>query len=174
MEDSVSNERAEVGAAQEQVRTWLEEIGWTVEDGPAEEGIAWRLRARNPAGQSVAAVQQSSRPDVVLLGGSVAPSGPHPGKLAALDAKVMREFLWQLRFELLRQRYQFQIQGPGIQRVALKRALFWDEGVRRSQFVAAVEEIHHGVLTVQWMIQRLLDEPPPPETVKLVGFDPVN
>ena len=164
----------DVNEVRDQIQVWLEGMGWTVQAAPAGEGVAWRLRARNPAGQSVAVIQQPSRPDLVLLGGSVAPSGPHPEKLAALGAKVMREFLWDLRFELLRQRYQFQIRGPGIQRVTLNRTLYWDEGVSRSQFVAAVEEIHHGVLTVQWMIQRLLDEPPPPETVKVVGLDPVN
>ena len=174
MEDTASRERGGVNEVLEQAQAWLEEMGWTVQEAPAGEGVAWRLRARNPAGQSVAAIQQTARPDLVLLGGSVAPSGPHPDKLAALGAKKMREFLWDLRFELLRQRYQFQIQGPGIKRVTLNRTLFWDEGVRRSQFVSAVEEIHHGVLTVQWMIQRLLDESPPPETVKVVGLDPVN
>ncbi len=122
----------------------------------------------------MAAVQPSNQPDIIVLGGSVAPSGPHPQKLAALSPKVMRNFLWDLRFELLRQHYQFQIQGPGVKRVALNRTLYWDEGVSRSRFFSAVEEIHHGVLTVQWMIQRLLDEPAP-EMVKVVGgFDPVN
>jgi len=174
VEDPTAKGRSGVNEALEQARTWLEEMGWTVQEAPAADGVAWRLQARNPAGQSVAVIQQAARPDLVLLGGSVAPSGPHPEKLAALGAGKMRQFLWDLRFELLRQRYQFQIQGPGIKRVSLNRTLFWDEGVRRSQFVSAVEEIHHGVLTVQWMIQRLLDESPPPEAVKVVGLDPVN
>jgi hypothetical protein len=164
---------SETGAVRDQVRGWFEGLGWQVEDRPAEDGVAWRLRARHRGGQSVAALQQEARPDLLLLGGSVAPSGPHPKKLAALSPKAMRVFLWELRFELLRQRYQFQIQGPGVQRVTLNRTLYWDEGIQRSQFFSAVEEIHHGVLTVQWMIQRLLDEPVP-ETVKVVGFEPVN
>ena len=108
------------------------------------------------------------------LSGAVAPDGPHPAKLAALPPAVMRSFLWELRFELLRQRFQFNIQGPGVNRVLVRRTLYWDEGVARSQFVAAVEEIHRGVLTAQWMIQRLLDEPPPPEAAKALGFDTVN
>ncbi len=174
MEEPGSSKREAVAAVRRQVGSWFEEIGWRVEDRPAEEGISWRVRARNRGGQSVVALQGVARPHILLLGGSVAPSGPHPEKLAALPAKVMRSFLWELRFELLRRRYQFQIQGPGIRRVAFNRALYWDEGVRRSQFIAAVEEIHHGVLTVQWMIQRLLDEPPPPEIVRVVGSEPIN
>lgn len=175
MKDSAATERDEVLAVREQVRTWFEGLGWAVEEGAAEKGMAWRLGARHGGGQSVGAIQRSDQPDILVLGGSVAPGGPHAQKLASLAPGLMRNFLWELRFELLRQRYQFQIQGPGIRRVALTRVLYWDEGVRRSQFFSAVEEIHHGVLTVQWMIQRLLDEPPPPETVQVVGgFEPVN
>ncbi len=158
-----------------QVRAWLEELGWTVDEQPPVEGLAWRLRARHAGGgQGVSAFQTSARPDQVHLTGAVAPDGPHPAKLGALPPAVMRNFLWDLRFELLRQRFQFSIQGPGVKRVLVRRSLYWDEGVARSQFVEAVEEIHRGVLTVQWMIQRLLDESPPPETFKVVGFDTVN
>lgn len=174
MSDSESTERADVGATQRQVRSWLEELGWTIEDRPLAEGLAWRLRAQHGGGQSLTVFQASARPDLVHLGGSVAPDGPHPAKLAALAPAAMQDFLWDLRFELLRQRYQFNIQGPGVKRVLLRRTLYWDEGVRRSEFFRAVEEIHHGVLTVQWMIQRLLDEAPPPEMVKVVDFDSVN
>ena len=168
MQDSESTERGDVKAVREQVRSWFEELGWPVEDQPVK-GLAWRLRAKHGGGQSVTVFQMSSKLDLLHLGGSVAPDGAHPEKLAAIAPAVMQNFLWDLRFELLRQRFQFNIEGPG------GRSLYWDEGVSRSQFVAAVEEIHHGVLTVQWMIQRLLDEPPPPETVQVVGgFDPVN
>ena len=175
MEEPKATERSGARTAREQVRSWLEELGWVVQDQPAVKGLAWRLSAKHRGGgQSLVALQPSDRPDIVVLGGSVVPGGPHPQQLAALDARVMRDFLWDLRFELLRQHYQFQIEGPGLKRVALNRTLYWDEGVRRSQFYRAVEEIHHGVLTVQWMIQRLLDESPPPEMVKVTGFDPIN
>lgn len=175
MQDSASTERNDMKEARGQVRSWLEELGWLVEDQPTDKGLAWRLKASHRSGgQRVVALQPSDRPDIVLLGGSVAPSGPHPQKLAALEPGVLREFLWDLRFELVRQHYQFRIEGPRVKRVAFNRTLYWDEGVKRSEFFRAVEEIHHGVLTVQWMIQRLLDEPPPPEMVKVVGFDPVN
>lgn len=158
-----------------QVKDWLEELGWTVEEPPPMEGLVWRLAARHGGGgQSVNVFQTTSRSEQVHLTGAVAPAGPHPAKLAALPPAVMRNFLWDLRFELLRQRFQFNIQGPGVKRVLVRRSLYWDEGVSRSQFVAAVEEIHRGVLTIQWMIQRLLDESPPPETFKVVGFDTVN
>ena len=161
-------------AVRDQVRAWFEGMGWETDDREAEEGLAWRLRAQNRAGQRIMAIQRSDQPDTVVLGGSVVPGGPHPQKLAALAPAVMRSFLWDLRFELLRQHYQFQIQGPGIKRVAFNRVIYWDEGVSRNQFAKAVEEIHHGVLTVQWMIQRLLDESPPPEAVRVVGPDPIN
>jgi hypothetical protein len=174
MKETASNGRTEEEVVREQLRAWFEQFGWTIEDRAAEEGQAWRLQARNRAGQRVVAVQQSDRPDIVILGGSVVPGGPHAQKLAARAPAGMRGFLWELRFELLRQHYQFQIQGPGIKRVAFTRVIYWDEGVRRSQFANAVEEIHHGVLTVQWMIQRLLDEPPPPEPVRVVGPGPIN
>lgn len=174
MNESKSKDHPEVDAIREQVRTWLEDLGWKAEERLAEEGVAWRLHAQNPAGQRVVAVQRSARPGLVILGGSVVPGGPHPEKLARLPRPVMRSFLWDLRFELLRQRYQFHIQGPGIRRVAFHRVLYWHEGVSQSRFAAAVEEIHCGVLTVQWMIQRLLDEPPPPEPIQLLGSDPVN
>ena len=174
MGEAESTATSDPREVQEQIRSWFEEIGWTVEDRPVEEGVAWRLRARNRGGQTVLALQGAARPDILLLGGSVAPSAPHEQKLAALPPKILRSFLWDLRFELLRRHYQFQIQGPGIRGVAFNRVLYWDEGIRRSQFVAAVEEIHHGVLTVQWMIQRLLDEPPPPEVVRVVGSEPIN
>lgn len=175
MSDSGTAERSDMEETRRQVGAWLEGLGWSVEDKPAAEGLAWRLRAVHGGGQSVMAFQASGRPDLLHLGGSVAPDGPHPAKLAALPPAAMRSFLWDLRFELLRQRFQFNIEGPGVKRVVVRRTLYWDEGVRRSQFVAAVEEIHHGVLTVQWMIQRLLDEPPPPEIVQVVsGFEPVN
>ena len=174
MGESDSTAGTDSEAVRGQVQAWFEEMGWKVETRTPEEGLAWRLHARNAAGQRVVAVQRDGRPDTVLLGGSVAPGGPHPQKLAALAPAVMRQFLWDLRFELLRQHYQFRIQGPGIKRVAFNRVLYWDEGVRRSQFAKAIEEIHHGILTVQWMIQRLLDEPPPPEVVRVVGSDPIN
>lgn len=174
MAESDSTTRTDSEAVRGQVQAWFEEMGWKVETRAAEEGLAWRLHAQNPAGQRVVAVQREGRADTVLLGGSVVPGGPHPAKLAALAPAVMRDFLWDLRFELLRQHYQFQIQGPGLKRVAFNRIIYWDEGVRRSQFAKAIEEIHHGVLTVQWMIQRLLDEPPPPEMVRGVGSDPIN
>lgn len=157
-----------------QARVWLEELGWTVEECEPIKGLAWRLRARHAGGQVVTVFQSTARPEQVHLSGAVAPAGPHPAKLAALPPAVMHNFLWDLRFELLRQRLQFNIESPGVKRVLVRRTLYWDEGVRRSGFVAAVEEIHRGVLTVQWMIQRLLDEPPPPELVKVVGFDTVN
>lgn len=174
MEHADGNTPKEMQAARDQIRAWFEQIGWTVEDAAAGKGVAWRLQARNRAGHRIVAAQQAGRPDIVILGGSVVPGGPHPQKLAALPPAVMRRFLWDLRFELLRQHHQFQIQGPDLERVAFNQVLYWDEGVRRSQFAAAVEKVHHGVITVQWMIQRLLDEPPPPEAVRVVGQDPIN
>lgn len=161
-------------SASGQARAWLEQLGWAVQESEPLEGLAWRLQARHAGGQVVTVFQSTARPEQVHLSGAVAPAGPHPAKLAALPPAVMHNFLWDLRFELLRQRFQFNIQSPGVTRVLVRRTLYWDEDVRRSEFVAAVEEIHRGVLTVQWMIQRLLDEPPPPELVKVVGFDTVN
>ena len=174
METADSTVPSELEAVRDQVRAWFEQIGWAVESRAAEKELAWRLQAQNRAGHRVVAVQRSGRPDIVLLGGSVVPGDSHAQKLTALAPAVMRGFLWELRFELLRQHYQFHIQGPGIERIAFNNVIYWDEGVRRSQFAKAVEEIHHGVLTVQWMIQRLLDEPPPPEPVRVVGPDPIN
>lgn len=175
MSDPGPSEQDGTDAARRQVRAWFKELGWVVEDRADRDGFAWRMRARHAGGgQGVTAFQHSANLDLLHLGGSVAPDGPHPAKLAALAPQVMRSFLWDLRFELLRQGFQFNIQGPGVRRVLVRRTLYWDEGVRRSQFVAAVEEIHRGVLTTQWMIQRLLDESPARQVGKVGDFEQIN
>ena len=85
MADTESTDSTVTDAVRDQVRAWFEEIGWQVEERTGEEALAWRLRAQNRSGQRVVAFQQAARPDIVVLGGSVAPGGPHPQKLAALD-----------------------------------------------------------------------------------------
>ena len=63
------------------------------------------------------------------------------------------EFLWDMRFELLRSGVDFEGVGSPLQKVSIYRRIYAD-GLNKSSFVETVQKVMRAVLIVTWMLRR--------------------
>lgn len=159
MAPAAGTEKATFASIRGQVRDWLLEAGWKIEE-KADKNVSWALICEPEGGaQHVHLYQSHVREDVVFVTGGIKPSPNHAAKLQKMDAKELGSLRWDLQFELLRMGIEFSVQGRTLDQIGLQRTVFWDEGMNRSSFWEGVGALLRGIVAVQWLIQRHLDEP---------------
>jgi hypothetical protein len=164
---TVQSEDPRIGLARDRALSWLAALGWTVQQ-KSVPGTSWLLRAEDGLGHHISVSQSAANPEVVAVGGAVQPSAEHATGLEALAATELNDFLWNMRFELLRMRVEFVIEGPGLKRIAVKKTLLWDNEMTRNRFLDSAQDVQRAIIAVVWLIRRRLEEPNPPEA----GFGP--
>ena len=158
-------EKATPDHIKERIREILMEDGWSLRK-KSGSGIIWafaaedRLRIRIGVGQSV------GKEDQVVIEGVVTLGEATTNRIAQLPEDERNNFLWDLRFELLRTNLEFKgIQLP-LKRVGVSERIFLD-ALTKDAFLQRASEIRKGVLIINWMIQRKFAQQPPR---KQLGF----
>lgn len=145
MSDHVSQE------LKDKVQKWLTEEGWTLQEAPAQD-FFWAFVASNPSGLKINVAQPNGRSDqfIVRVGCDIHDAQSH---LAKLPQKELDEFIWDLRFELLRSEVEFDGLDMPLQRVSISRTIYSD-GLSKNSFAETLGKVLRGVMVVIWMLRR--------------------
>jgi len=149
----------------DRIREILMEDGWGVRQEPASKAI-WAFIAENRAGIKIVVGQQIDKEDQIVIQGSVTPDDIIANRMAQLPEDERNNFLWDLRFELLRTDLEFNgIEAP-LKRVEVSTRIFLD-ALTKDTFLLRTAQVRKGVLLVLWMIAKKFAQQPPR---KQLGF----
>jgi len=149
----------------EQVRTWLMDDGWSLrQDKP--QGALWVFIADDGKGRKIVIGQNANREDTIILQGGINIDDTTSQKIDNLPAEERDDFLWELRFELLRTNLEFQGISLPLKRIELSERIVID-ALTKDCFVQRTSELKKGVLLVLWMLARKFAQQPP---AKQMGF----
>ena len=149
------------------VEKWLMEDGWTLQEESTPSAI-WTLSAEDNAGRKILVGQQNSRKDQLFVQASVV-LDEMTNKIAQLEERKRSDFLWDLRFELLRTNLEFGgIQLP-LERVGVSGRIFSDS-LTRGTLLQLASQVRKGILAIQWMLWRKFEQQPPQEGFSAGGY----
>lgn len=142
----------------QKIRSWLHTVGIKTEDRDVARA-AWTILVSDPGGRKISIIQPSDRPGLILLRSGILPDEATQNRLSGLSSEARANFIWDLRFELMRLGVEFDgIQWPlarvGIQSVVLV------EDLGASSFMDLLWRHRSACVTVQWMIDRALQSEP--------------
>lgn len=143
----------------DRVRTLLMEDGWSLRQQSFPRTV-WAFIAEDSLGRKIAVGQNTDREDQVVIQGAVAISETTTSRIAQLPEDERNNFLWDLRFELLRTNLEFSgVQFP-LKHIEVTERIFLD-ALTKDVLIQRTSEVRKGVLMIQWMIQRKFAEQPP-------------
>ncbi|MBA7651606.1 hypothetical protein ES703_59425 [subsurface metagenome] len=87
-------------------------------------------------------------------------------KLDQLSEEERNNFLWELRFELLRADLDFNGVTVPLKRIEIMKRISAD-ALTKDNFVQRLGQVHKGVIIVQWIIARKFAQP---SAQKEIGF----
>ena len=153
MTDEISH-----NAIKEKIRTWLMEDGWSLRIEPSKDAI-WAFVAEDGGKRKIVVGQTVGREDNVIIQAAVDVDDEIRNKLAQLPEDERNNFLWDLRFELIRTNLEFSgIQIP-LKRIEVIERLFLD-ALTKDAFLQKASEVRKGVLIVLWMVARKFAQKP--------------
>jgi len=153
------------GDAKEQIQKWLMEDGWSLRQESGKEAV-WAFVGEDRLGRKVVVGQNIGREDEVILQGTVRFDEATTDRIAQLREDERNDFLWDLRFELLRTDLEFAGVEAPLKEIRVTERIFFD-ALTKDTFLQRVAEVRKGVLAVIWMVNRRFAQPPPP---KQLGF----
>ena len=149
----------------EKIRNWLMEDGWSLRQETPQQGL-WAFIAEDSRGRKIVVGQNSNKQDEVVLQGQVNIGDDLTNKLNNLEEEDRNEFLWDLRFELLRTNLEFAGIEIPLKSVRVSERIFAEE-LSKGVFLQRTSEVRKGVLVILWMLQRQFAQQPFP---KQMGF----
>ena len=115
----------------EKVCKWLKEEEWVVQQAPAPD-FSWAIVASNPSGLKINLAQPKDRLDqfIIRVGCDIQYA---QSDLAKIPPQELEEFVWDLRFELLRSEVEFDGLEVPLRRISISRTLYAD-GLNKNRF----------------------------------------
>jgi hypothetical protein len=143
------------------VQKWFMEDGWSVGvDTPPD--ATWALVADDGQGRKVVTGQRTGREDQLLIQGAIVFDDVISNKVSQLPEDERNNWLWDLRFELVRTDLEFSgVQLP-LKRVEVMGRICFD-ALTKDAFLQKVSQVRKGVLMVGWMLARKFVQQPPRE-----------
>ena len=139
------------------IKAWLE-TEWLL-SAIHDPNTSWVVQATNRTaaadGQSFVVLQTTIFPDQMLIQGSVEVEPEMQEQLTALSAAERREFLWDLRFGLLKLGVEFVGVADPLEEVMIRKCI-WDDALTKDEFMNRVDQVNSAVIYVIWMLQRRL------------------
>lgn len=130
---------------------WLTEEDFVVKS-QKNPMASFILVASNPnAGISVTVSQNTKHPDRIEVSSQMM-FGEYAKKLAELPKEEREEFLWDLRFSLVRSDVIFAIMPPENPQSVLVMKNIWYDGLTKDRFMSAVQRVSEGALLCSWKI----------------------
>jgi len=149
----------------ERIREILMEDEWSIRQESAPRAI-WAFVAEDRAGRKIVVGQNKGREDQVIIQGAVTIDEVTSNRLGQLSEEEHNNFLWDLRFELLRTDLDFNGIEMPLKRIEVKTRVFLD-ALAKDTFLIRTSQVRKGVLVILWMIAKKFAQQPPP---KQLGF----
>lgn len=149
----------------ERVRTLLMEDGWSLRQQSFPQTI-WAFVAEDPLGRRIVVGQNVGREDQIVIQGAVSLDEVTTNRIAQLPEDERNNFLWDLRFELIRTNLEFGGIHLPLKRISVSVRVFLD-ALTKDTLIQRASEVRKGVLIIQWMLQRKFAQQPPR---KQLGF----
>ena len=144
---------------EETIKTWLVEEGWSLTEQTQPE-LRFAIVAQDEAGRKLIVGQENKRPDRIVIQASVTYGPDDQKRFNALPQKKRREFLWELRFDLLQMDVEFGGLSEPLQRVSVSQLIFYD-ALLKDAFMQRLSEVKKALLLIMWKVAQLMEEPPP-------------
>lgn len=141
------------------LQTWLMEDGWSIRQQSLPDTV-WAFVAEDEQKRKLIVGQRSAREDEILLQGAIVIDEETGNKIAGLDEDERNNFLWDLRFELLRTNLEFQGVEIPLKQINVTERIFMD-ALTKDAFLQRASEVRKGVLVVLWMVNREFAQQPP-------------
>lgn len=145
----------------ERVSEWLIDEGWKIQ-GAESPDAEWVFVAEDRQGKKVAFGRNRGRPGFLELQSNIVLDERHRAQLEDLAEDDLEEFLWDLRFELLRLDVEFHGLRSPLRAVGLKIRIY-EEDLSRGQFYHQLRRMNRAMLMVLWSVTRKLSHPAPPD-----------
>jgi hypothetical protein len=143
----------------ERVQTLLMEDEWSLRQESFPRTI-WTFIAEDRLGRKIVVGQNIDREDQIVIQGAVTLDEITTNRIDQLPEDERNNFLWDLRFELLKTNLEFSgIQFP-LKHIAVSERIFLD-ALTKDALIQRTSEVRKGVLMIQWMLQRKFAEQPP-------------
>jgi len=147
------------------VHKWLMDDGWSLRKQSYPEAT-WAFVAEDRLGKKIVIGQKSDRQDELLIQAAVTIDDDTRDKLDRLLEDERNDFLWDLRFELLRTDLDFRgIQLP-LKNIEVMLRICSDT-LTKDTFRQGTSQVGKGILIIQWMIMKKFAQQPPQ---KQMGF----
>jgi hypothetical protein len=143
----------------ERIREILMEDGWSVREESTPKAI-WAYIAENRARIKIVVGQKIDREDQIVIQGSVSPDDIIANKMAQLPEDERSNFLWDLRFELLRTDLEFSGIEMPLKRVEVSTRIVLD-ALTKDTFLLRTSQVRKGMLVIIWMIAKKFAQQPP-------------
>lgn len=143
----------------ERIREILIEDGWGIRQESSPTAI-WAFVAEDRVGRKIAVGQNKGREDQIIIQGTIAIDEVTNNRLGQLSEEERNNFLWDLRFELLRADLEFDGIEMPLKQIKVKTRVFLD-AMAKDTFLLRISQVHKGVLIVLWMIARKFAQQPP-------------
>ena len=164
-EGGVMTNKSPSNDAKDKVHGWLMEDGWKLQKYTLPDA-SWAFVAEDPSNRKFVVGQKVGRDDQLLIQASVTPTEDVTTQLDQLSEDERNNFLWDLRFELLRASIDFNGVTVPLKRVEVMMRITSD-ALTKDTFVQRLGQVHKGVILIQWMIARKFAQP---GTHKEIGF----
>lgn len=143
----------------ETIQKWLIDDGWTLQPISLPD-FAWVLVAEDQLGRKIVVGQKSDREDELIISASSAIGEPESNKINQLSEKERNEFLWELRFELLRTELEFSGVELPLSKIEVSNRIFSD-ALSKDSFLQRTSQVRKGSLIILLMVARKFGQQPP-------------
>lgn len=148
------------------VHKWLMDDGWKVGKRTFPEAT-WAFIAEDNFGRKIVIGQKPDRQDELLIQAQVNISDDDRTKLDQLPEDERNNFLWDLRFELLRTDLDFKGVELPLKNIEVMLRISADTlTITKDTFRQGIQRVTRGII-IQWMFMRKFAQQPPQ---KQVGF----
>jgi hypothetical protein len=149
----------------ERAQTWFMEDGWSLRKETLTDAI-WAFVAEDQSGRKIVAGQKIGKKDELVIQGAVKVDEETSSKITQLPHNEKDDFIWDLRFELLRTDLEFSGTKLPLEKVEVVGRICFD-ALAKDTFLQKVSQVRKGILIVQWMLARKFAKQPPK---KELGF----
>ncbi len=148
------------------VQAWFIEDGWSIRQ-ESNPDASWAFVADDGAGRKVIVGQRIGREDQLLIQAMLKIDDETQNRLTQLEADERNEWLWDLRFELVRTDLEFMGVEMPLKVVQVMGRICFDAPLTKDAFLNKVSQVRKGILIVGWMLAKKLGRQP---SRKELGF----
>ena len=149
-----------VADTRDKIKSWLTEEGLFKEELQSE-GLYIQIAAEFPlgSGRHLSIIQPRDHEDLIVVFSRIVLADVHQRALSAMAPKKREQLLWQMRYDLLFQESNFEMEpiGADMRSIRFTREIFYD-GLTKNKLMEVVRENFKCELYVVWKFQEIFGE----------------